>query len=273
MMKKRMIAFLMLLSIVTLASAEAAPQPVNDDAITIYLVRHGKTLLNSVDRVQGWVDSPLTEQGVTMAREVGEGMKGIKFDRFYSSDAGRQRETLHVLLQQAGVKNDSLQELKGLREVFFGGYEAHTNTEMVGAVAKQAGFRDAAELYRQIMEGNIPIQTVIDAMAASDSSGQAETYQKVKTRTTAALMTMIDQAKAHGQHTVLAVSSGMAIQAMISDMTDNPAKNKPLANAAVVKVVYRDGNFSVPEIGNMQYLAAGKAALEKSAQVTGKSPG
>ena len=31
--------------------------------VRFYIVRHGQTLLNSLDRAQGWTDSPLTEAG------------------------------------------------------------------------------------------------------------------------------------------------------------------------------------------------------------------
>jgi probable phosphoglycerate mutase len=51
---------------------------------------------------------------------------------------------------------------------------------------------------------------------------------------------------------------------MISDLTDDAAKNKPLANAAVVKIVYKNGTYSVAEIGTMKYIAAGKQALNNN---------
>lgn len=44
-------------------SAEAEKAPEGDGSITLYLVRHGKTFLNTTDQVQGWIDSPLTEKG------------------------------------------------------------------------------------------------------------------------------------------------------------------------------------------------------------------
>ena len=42
-------------------------KPVNagakqDKPVTLWFVRHGKTLLNTLDRVQGWADSPLTDE-------------------------------------------------------------------------------------------------------------------------------------------------------------------------------------------------------------------
>lgn len=37
--------------------AEAEKASEGDGAITLYLVRHGKTFLNTTDQVQGWIDS------------------------------------------------------------------------------------------------------------------------------------------------------------------------------------------------------------------------
>ncbi len=34
--------------------------------VRFYIVRHGQTLLNSLDRAQGWADSSLTEAGKQM---------------------------------------------------------------------------------------------------------------------------------------------------------------------------------------------------------------
>nr|WP_230320711.1 histidine phosphatase family protein [Erwinia sorbitola] len=270
MMKKRMMAGLVLLAATTTTvAAYTAPVPAADDSITVYFVRHGQTLLNSTEQVQGWVDSPLTQQGITMARDVGEGLKKIKFDSFYSSDAGRQRETLRVILQQEGVKNYQPRELKGLREVYFGCFEGYPNSEMIAGAAKSLGLKDGAELWRHIKAGALTTDKQIDAISKADRCGKAETFQQVKARTSEALKTMIDQAEAQGDKTVLAVSSGLAIQTIMAGLTDNPARNKPLENAAVVKVVYHDGQYSVPEIGNMQYLKDGKAALEKEGKTAG----
>ena len=51
------------------------------------------------------------------------------------------------------------------------------------------------------------------------------------------------------------------MQIMISDLTSSPEKNKPLANAAVVKITYKNGQYSVPEIGTLKYVEAGKEKL------------
>uniref|UniRef100_UPI0023F4E88D histidine phosphatase family protein n=1 Tax=Pantoea septica TaxID=472695 RepID=UPI0023F4E88D len=113
---KKWLAVLLIITLPEICFAEERVEAVKDEAVNIYLVRHGKTLFNTFDRVQGWADSPLTEEGLRVARFVGQGMKGIKFDRFYVSDAGRHRETIAAILQQADVSGYQLRELKGLRE-------------------------------------------------------------------------------------------------------------------------------------------------------------
>lgn len=243
------------------AATEPATPSQNADTITIYFARHGKTLLNTFDRVQGWADSPLTDEGIQDARYLGEGLKGIHFDRFYSSDAGRQRETMQVLLKQAGVTDYTLTELKGLRETFFGGFEGDFNRTMTQAAARQLGLQDADALYRKMRAGEVPIKDSMNAIAAADPKKMAENYDQIKKRTQAALQTIIDNAKANGDKTILAISSGTAIQIMISDLTPDRTKDKPLLNAAVVKLQYQNGKYTVTEIGDMRYVEAGKKAL------------
>lgn len=38
---------------------------------TIYLVRHGQTFINRYDKMQGWCDTPLTNQGIKEAENTG----------------------------------------------------------------------------------------------------------------------------------------------------------------------------------------------------------
>ena len=259
-MNKWLTAIIMFASAATCSAAEMK----DDGSINIYFARHGKTLLNTFDRVQGWADSPLTEDGIRVARYLGEGLKEVKFDRFYSSDAGRQRETMAVILKQAGINDYRLIELPGLREAFFGSFEGGFNKDMAAAGAQQLGLKDSAALFSKMKAGTLPLDESQNALAAADPQGMAENYQQVKRRTQAALHTIVENAITHGDKNILAISSSTSMQIMISDLTDDAAKNKPLANAAVVKVVYKDGTYSVAEIGTMKYIAAGKQALNKN---------
>lgn len=234
------------------------------DSVDIYFARHGKTLLNTYDRVQGWADSPLTPAGIETARYLGAGLKGILFDSYYTSDAGRQRETMQVILKEMGKSETKVTELTDLREMFFGGFEGRSNEDMANAAAKKMGLASGAEMFKLMGEGKISLIPMVDAITQSDEKKEAESALQVKTRMQRALNTMVLSALKNGDKNILAVSSGLSMQMMISDMTDNPNKNKPLTNAAVVKMTYKDGKYTVTDIGDMTYVAKGKALLNKA---------
>ena len=87
---------------------------------TLYLMRHGETLFNTQKRVQGLCDSPLTDLEFTQAKLVRDYFqeKGITFDKVYSSTQERATDTLKL------ITNQSYQQLKGLKEMNFGIFEA-----------------------------------------------------------------------------------------------------------------------------------------------------
>lgn len=37
---------------------------------TLYLMRHGETLFNQLGKIEGWSDSPLTENGIKQAKRI-----------------------------------------------------------------------------------------------------------------------------------------------------------------------------------------------------------
>ena len=54
--------------------------------VRLYLVRHGKTMFNTIGRAQGWSDTPLTAEGERGIQELGIGLResGLQFERAYS---------------------------------------------------------------------------------------------------------------------------------------------------------------------------------------------
>lgn len=84
-----------------------------------------------------------------VAQYLGEDSKDNKFDRFYSSDAGRQRETMAVILKQAGVTDYHLTEMTGLREAFLVVFEGGYNVDMANAGAHALGMTDSKALLKR----------------------------------------------------------------------------------------------------------------------------
>ena len=47
--------------------------------ITVYLVRHGQTWFNHFNKMQGWSDSPLTENGIQDGTNTGVILRNVAF--------------------------------------------------------------------------------------------------------------------------------------------------------------------------------------------------
>lgn len=65
-----------------------------------FLLRHGQTLFNLQEKVQGHNDSPLTPLGQYQAKCAGYGARNISFDYAYSGDTKRQLDTAKIFLSE-----------------------------------------------------------------------------------------------------------------------------------------------------------------------------
>ena len=63
----------------------------------LYLIRHGKTIWNAENRLQGRTDIELNEEGIAAAKELGEKLKNIHFDMIYSSPLKRAFNTAELI--------------------------------------------------------------------------------------------------------------------------------------------------------------------------------
>ncbi len=88
----------------------------------LYLMRHGQTLFNEQNKIQGWCDSPLTELGIKQAKAARRYFleNNIRFDHVYCSTAERCSDTLEIITSQP------YQRLKGLKEMFYGQLEGES---------------------------------------------------------------------------------------------------------------------------------------------------
>lgn len=64
----------------------------------LVLIRHGQSLWNLENRFTGWVDVPLTQQGVEEAQAAAKAINQIKFDVAYTSALTRAQKTLDTIL-------------------------------------------------------------------------------------------------------------------------------------------------------------------------------
>lgn len=64
---------------------------------TLYLVRHGETVDNVRQIMQGQTQGELTEEGVRQARELSERMASVPFDAIVASDLKRSVDTAAIV--------------------------------------------------------------------------------------------------------------------------------------------------------------------------------
>jgi broad specificity phosphatase PhoE len=98
----------------------------------IYLVRHGQTEFNRERRIQGHVDSPLTELGVRQAKAVGRLLRDLIRDpvgwRIVSSPLGRAHATAELVSAKLGGLPVELDDR--LKEMSWGAYDGRLRAEL-----------------------------------------------------------------------------------------------------------------------------------------------
>ncbi len=86
----------------------------------LVLVRHGQSQWNLDNKFTGWVDVDLTPQGEEEARKAGEKLKGILFQKAFTSDLKRAQKTLALILEVINQKNIPIEKDKALNERHYG---------------------------------------------------------------------------------------------------------------------------------------------------------
>ena len=88
----------------------------------IHLIRHGETNWNKERRVQGQSESRLTALGVQQAKELGQRIRHLEFDKIYCSSSLRTRQTAEHAFPYSTTE---INYLDALREIFLGPWEGH----------------------------------------------------------------------------------------------------------------------------------------------------
>ena len=94
----------------------------------IILTRHGQTQWNVEGRVQGSLDSPLTEMGIIQARALAVRLKQEEIQYIYSSDSLRAVNTAEEIRSELGLAK--IITKPALREFCFGEWEGRNWQEV-----------------------------------------------------------------------------------------------------------------------------------------------
>lgn len=227
--------------------------------ITIYVVRHGRTLMNTLDKVQGWCDSPLTQEGQLVAEYLGKGLLDIPFRSAYCSTLRRTRQTAEIILSAKGQRQVPLMEVDGFKEACFGSFESDTNPNMWQAAAYYLHFRSPKEMSQSLFSGKLRHRDVLNAIQELDTLGMAETFEQVEQRTQASLRAVAEKESEKGDGNILVVAHGMSICCMLLSLGGDKLLQQNLENASVCKVIFENDQFTVESMNDMTYTEKGKS--------------
>ncbi|GMA53278.1 phosphoglycerate mutase [Alicyclobacillus contaminans] len=242
-------------------------QAQDSDELTLYIVRHGKTMLNTTDRVQGWSDAVLTPAGEEVVTDAGIGLKGVDFQGAYSSDSGRAIQTADMILDENDQSEDiEVQKDNGLREFNFGTYEGDLNDSMWQDVADEQG------VTLEEFQANMDPEVFADSVAKLDKeqiaeegveeevNWPAEDYETITDRLTESLDQIVtDETQENGSGNVLIASHGLSITALLDTLFDDfEAPEDGLENASVNIIKYKDGDYSLETANDMSYVEKGQ---------------
>ncbi|NIZ46831.1 histidine phosphatase family protein [Entomospira nematocerorum] len=234
------------------------------EAETIFwIVRHGKTMLNTTDRVQGWSDAPLIPEGQEVVENVAYGLADTSFIAAYSSDSGRARETAQIILSKNQQHPPILQEDWRLREFSFGSYEGEYNHRLWEEIAHSQGLDVATWLERFDPKEYVNSIAKLDQMNRIHTNNwPAEAFATVRDRLMAALHDITHKYPYGGN--ILIVSHGLSMVTLANSLDPLLDYKESPKNASVMKVRYtpQDG-YLLEIINDISYMQHGMAKREK----------
>lgn len=165
----------------------------------IYLARHGQTIWNVEQRIQGKRDSPLTQAGVMQATLLGKHLSRVALDVIYSSSSQRTMSTAMIINENQKVPRKII-PVDDLREISLGEWEGMRKSEI-------------CELYpsSQNLYFNDPV--------AFRPVGDGESFHEVKKRVVEVLTTIMNE---NSGKNVLIVTHTAIVKIIMSYFQDKP---------------------------------------------------
>lgn len=199
----------------------------------IYFVRHGQTEWNSVRKLQGELDSPLTKEGKEQAMQLRNAFTH-SFDICITSPLGRAVETAEILTKQSKTPT-SLEPL--LSEMAFGLVEGLEKEEFKAKYPQ--------EFYNLWHHADKYDPTPFEG----------ETFQSVSKRAEAFLKKLHAQAQ---ESKILVVGHGMILKVIFGLLWEHDLEqfwNDPVPlNTSITHVELTEGTFKIVDFSKVSHL-------------------
>lgn len=186
---------------------------------------------NKEQRLQGWLDSPLSEQGILHTEKLRDHLKNISFTAAFSSSSGRAKETMQLLLADRPLP---IYYEDNLREIFLGDWQGKTVEDIMTSYPDY-------ELY-------------------TDYPGQfvATHTESFGTVTERAMFTLKNIAEKYPENNVLIVSHAVTIKCIINAILGRSVDQlwaEPFIHGTSVTIIEQARQqWLVKEIGDIQHL-------------------
>ena len=179
----------------------------------IKLYRHGETVWNKEGRLQGWLDSPLTEYGKAQAKKQVEQVQLV-----FSSDLGRAMETAKLMFPLAKLLTD-----KRLREIYLGDWQG----KYISVLTEQSHY-------------NCYIERPNEFVAHTQESFQAVTQR---------MQEFFDYLLTRDETNIAVVSHGVAITCLVAAIEQRPLnllwQDGLLEGCSCVTLVYQQNKWQI----------------------------
>ena len=224
----------------------------------LFIIRHGKTMFNTIGRAQGWSDTPLAAEGERGIQALGIGLResGLEFARAYSSDSGRAIQTMGIILDELGLKDQIPYRFdKRIREWCFGSFDGAYGGELFhGVVPRVLDVEDYKKL---------TLEELANGIYQVDTAGWAEPWEVLKERSLEGFEAIAKEVEGNGGGNALVVSHSMTIGALVCLLHPATKLNPGVQNGSITLLEYENGQFEVKTIGDISYREVGEKILEK----------
>ena len=224
----------------------------------LYIIRHGKTMFNTIGRAQGWSDTPLTEEGERGIRELGIGLResGLEFTKAFSSDSGRTIQTMGIILEELDLVGKIPYKFdKRIREWCFGSFDGAYGGDLFRGVIPRV--RDT-DNYKELT-----FPELADGLVEVDTAGWAEPWEKLSGRIMDGFTDIAKESEAKGAKNIVIVSHGMTIGTFVKLAHPELPRPHGLDNGSVTHLSFEDGKFTIGKVGDMSYREIGSEKLAK----------
>ncbi|SOB93849.1 probable phosphoglycerate mutase [Ureibacillus xyleni] len=196
--------------------------------VELYFIRHGETEWNKEGRLQGWLNSELTENGRDQVKALQQELQHIKFNAVYSSPLQRAVETANILVgETARIKLDDR-----LREIHLGSWQG----------------RKIADIWEEDYDRYFAYCN--KPQCYKPDSG--ESFLQVSARMTDLLM---DCSNKYKEGKILFITHAVAIRALLLNVLglecDRIWNIEEIDGASVTKLVVENNQITVQYIGKI----------------------